>query len=77
MSKVTFDGIGRDDSYNSAEELRNVGRECQNVLIPKPPGQAGCLSRGGYSLEKSLNWNQVEFSNVQVSSTTCVIDVRE
>lgn len=51
---------------NSAEELRNTGHEYQNGLIPKPPGQAGCLSRGGYSLERSLNWNRVELSSVQV-----------
>lgn len=67
VSNAAFDDFGGDDNYNSAEELRSAGHECQNALIPKPPGQAGCLSRGGYSLERSLNWERVELSSVQVS----------
>jgi hypothetical protein len=37
------------------------------LLVPKPSGQAGCLSRGGYSLERHLNWEATEYTNVQVS----------
>lgn len=36
-------------------------------LIPKPPGQAGSLSRGGYSLEAQLNWQPGLYSTVQVT----------
>jgi len=36
-------------------------------LIPKPPGQAGCISRGGYSLEQHLNWELTLYVSIQVS----------
>jgi len=37
--------------------------------IPKPPGQAGALNRGGYSLEAHLNWEPGLYSTVQVISS--------
>lgn len=35
--------------------------------IPKPAGQAGNLSRGGYSLRKTLDWDSKEYVALQVS----------
>ncbi|KAF9521721.1 hypothetical protein CPB83DRAFT_900339 [Crepidotus variabilis] len=35
------------------------------VLIPKPQGQAGALSRGGYSLRKVLKWDPKQYVSVQ------------
>ncbi|KAF9524146.1 hypothetical protein CPB83DRAFT_898107 [Crepidotus variabilis] len=35
------------------------------VLIPKPQGQAGALSRGGYSLRKVLKWDSKQYADVQ------------
>jgi len=35
--------------------------------IPKPPGELTRLSRGGYSLERALGWDQERYRKVQVS----------
>lgn len=34
-------------------------------LIPKPKGQVGCISRGGYSLRTVLGWSPALYSDVQ------------
>jgi hypothetical protein len=35
--------------------------------IPKPPGELTRLSRGGYSLERALGWDQERYRKIQVS----------
>jgi hypothetical protein len=37
-------------------------------LIPKPQGEWGRPSRGGYNLEKALGWNPRQFKKVKVRS---------
>lgn len=38
-----------------------------DLLIPKPKGQVGCLSRGGYNLKSALNdWKEGQYVEVQV-----------
>ncbi|KDR67760.1 hypothetical protein GALMADRAFT_146787 [Galerina marginata CBS 339.88] len=36
-----------------------------NGLIQKPPGQVGCLSRGGYRLKDVLSWDPEIYSGLQ------------
>ena len=41
----------------------------EDDLIPKPRGEVGRLSRGGYNLQSALGWTDSLYSKVLVSET--------
>ncbi|KAI6145975.1 hypothetical protein BKA82DRAFT_4016136 [Pisolithus tinctorius] len=36
------------------------------LKVPKPPGEPGCPSRGGYTLETELNWNWKKYMHALI-----------
>lgn len=44
----------------------NATSQKGKALIPKPKGDVGCISKGGYSLRKVLNWDEDFYREVQV-----------
>lgn len=51
-------GIARASSF--------TGTAVAKILIVKPPGEVGRLSRNGYNLEEILNWGKELYTSVQV-----------
>jgi hypothetical protein len=52
---------------DSDGESEQRGEESDgDVLIPKPLGEAGRLSRGGYNLEAAMNWEHQQFEELKV-----------
>jgi hypothetical protein len=47
---------------NSASESSGILK----AQIPKPKGDVGCISKGGYSLRKVLGWDEDFYREVQV-----------
>lgn len=47
-------------------QISNAKDPLLEVQIPKPRGDVGCLSKGGYSLQKVLGWDEDFYREVQV-----------
>jgi hypothetical protein len=63
--------LGRDEADRFIG-LCELGRQA----IKKPKGQAGCLSRGGYSLRAVLSdWSPELYESVQVWSRKCSMKI--
>ena len=61
---------GSDNEFKSDSEL---GDEIDDMKIPKPPGEAGRPGRGGYTLERTLNWTPARMTLFKVSSMSQVL----
>lgn len=61
-----------DESDGNSEPVSSVDKSgpdkssaSASRLIPKPPGEAGRPTRGGYTLEIALNWRDGEYETVR------------
>ena len=52
------------DSADTRSQSSSMNTD--DELIPKPDGEAGRPGRGGYNLEKALNWSPKAFRKLQV-----------
>ena len=46
-----------------------------DLLIPKPKGEAGRPGRGGYNLENTLVWEGKDYQKMKVISTCYLLDL--
>jgi len=53
--------------YEEEEANDNRSTSSDSTKIPKPDGEAGRPSRGGYTLEKELDWTPKRYADVRVS----------
>ncbi|KIK75538.1 hypothetical protein PAXRUDRAFT_172546 [Paxillus rubicundulus Ve08.2h10] len=65
-----FSSTANDDgdsatSEGSSSESSLTSLEYETNKIPKPEGEAGRPSRGGYNLEAQLAWNATSFSKLR------------
>lgn len=66
LSPLTEDedmGELEETGENEEAEPEGVGE----VLIPKPKGEVGRPTNGGYNLVKALDWNQKTYDGILVS----------
>ncbi len=55
-------GTSRAQSVNNVPSDRaDSDGESESGMIPKPPGEAGRPSRGGYNLQKELGWPAADY----------------
>jgi hypothetical protein len=70
LSPLTEDedmGELEETGANEAEPEVISGEGVSEGLIPKPKGEVGRPTNGGYNLIKALDWNQKTYDSVLVS----------
>jgi len=63
--------VNETDSELTSVTDSEIESESDTPLIPKPDGEAGRPNRGGYNLEKALEWEHKKYIRVKVRGLFC------
>lgn len=64
----TCESPGEESSELSSDNESTISTLSEDSKIPKPPGEAGCPGRRGYTLETALKWDTKVYSKFKVHS---------